>query len=350
MPWSSRAWWLVAAVTFALAGQAGSVGAETQDALIKHGIDLRLAGDDEGAFRDFQKALEISRTPKAVAQVGLAEQALGRWEDADVHVAEALRANNDPWVTRNRKTLEDAMGVIKQHVARVEVVAEPAGAEILVNGRKVGKTPLPSAIRVSAGEVAVEARAAGYVTTYHTVHLVGGQYQTVVLHMEQEGGTEASKNGASKNGAGKAIESPASAANTGPSSARVVAKWSALGLGGAGLVTGVAATLIYRSRVSDFDKAANMNCADNGGTAVYKDTGKTASECQGALDGYKHARTWQIVGFAAAGVFTATWAVLALTESNSIPQTALGSTSRATRWATCLPALGVTQLSCAFTF
>jgi len=341
---NSRAWWLIGALVVGLAGHVSGVAAETQDQLIKHGIDLRLAGDDEGAFRDFQKALAMARTPKAVAQVGLAEQALGRWEDADVHLAEALRATSDPWVSRNLKTLEDAMTVIKQHVARVEVVSKPPGAEIFVNGRSVGKTPLPAAIRVSAGEVDVEAREDGYTTASHTVHLVGGQYQTVVLRLEKEGSPEAIKSGG-----GNIVEPAQGVVDDGPSSARVVAKWTALGLGGAGLVTGVAATFIHSSRVSDFDKAANMNCADNGGTAVHKDTGLAAPECQGALDGYKHARIWQIVGFAGAGVFAATWVALALTESPATPKTALNATSQATRWA-CLPALGVTQVSCSLIF
>jgi hypothetical protein len=297
--------------------------------------------------------MQMSRTPKAVAQVGLAEQALGRWEDADVHLAEALRATNDPWISKNRKTLEDAMTVIKQHVARVEVVAEPAGADILVNGKKVGTAPLPGAVRVSAGEVTVEARSAGYMTASHSVHLVGGQYQSVVLRLQKEAAPEAAKKSETGDGEGREGESkvvtPPATDEQGPTTARIVAKWAALGLGGAGLATGVAFSFIHSNRVSDFDNASNMNCADNGGTAVHKDNGTLAPECQDALDGYKNARIWQIAGFAAAGVFTATWAVLALTESSGGAQAAASSKSRATRWA-CAPALGVTQVSCAVVF
>jgi len=318
---------------------------ETQEDLIKHGVDLRLAGDDEGALHDFEKAVELGRTPKAVAQLGLAEQALGRWVDADVHLSEALRSKSDPWVTKNRKTLEDALTVIKQHVARVEVLAEPAGAEIWVNGRKVGNAPLSSAVRVSSGEVAVEARAEGFMTGSHTVQLVGGQYQSVVLRLQKMPVSEGTKQG--EGGSGDTHEEPA---EDGPSSGRVIAKWTALGLGGAGLVTGVAATLVHNSRVSDFDNAENMNCAVKGSTAVHRDSGTAAPECQSLLDGYRRAQVWQIAGFATAGVFTAVWAILALTEPEPTAASvkATGSASRR-RWA-CLPALGAAQLSCALTF
>lgn len=353
---SSRAWWLIGTLVFAFMGRARGVQAETQEDLIKHGIDLRFAGDDEGAFRDFQKAMQMARTPKAVAQVGLAEQALGRWEDADVHLAEALRATNDPWVSKNRKTLEDALTVIKQHVARVEVVAEPAGADILVNGKKVGTAPMPGAVRVSAGEVTVEARAVGYITASHTVHLVGGQYQSVVLRLQKEAPVGVVKNGDEGDGegkvegkAGKIAAPPAAGDEEGPSTARVAAKWGALGLGGAGLVTGIAFSFIHSNRVSDFDNASNMNCADKSGTAVHKNNGTPAPECQDALDSYKNAQIWQIAGFAAGVAFTATWAVLALTESSAGSQAAVRSKPPATRWA-CAPALGVTQVSCALVF
>ena len=96
---SSRAWWLIGVLAVVFVGEENRVHAETQEDLIKHGIDLRFAGDDEGAFREFQKAMQMARTPKAVAQVGLAEQALGRWEDADVHLAEALRALHKGFIT-----------------------------------------------------------------------------------------------------------------------------------------------------------------------------------------------------------------------------------------------------------
>ena len=58
----------------------------TPTRLIRHGIELRKVHDDEGAAREFQKAYDQVHTPRAAGQLGLAEQALGRWEDAERHV------------------------------------------------------------------------------------------------------------------------------------------------------------------------------------------------------------------------------------------------------------------------
>ena len=98
--------------------------------------------DDEGAAREFQKAYDQVHTPRAAGQLGLAEQALGRWEDAERHVGEALHATGDAWVVKNRAILDEALGAIQGHLARVEVIGDPDGADVSVNGRLVGKLPL----------------------------------------------------------------------------------------------------------------------------------------------------------------------------------------------------------------
>ena len=105
---------LGAAVLAALVAQSRVAGAETTDdaeKLIRHGIELRKAHDDEGAARAFQQAYDQVHTPRAAGQLGLAEQALGRWEDAERHVGEALRTGGDPWVAKNRATLDEALGI-----------------------------------------------------------------------------------------------------------------------------------------------------------------------------------------------------------------------------------------------
>src|SRR4051812_23115353 len=156
------------------------------DSLIRHGIELRKAHDDEGAAREFQKAYDQIHTPRAAGQLGLAEQALGRWEDAERHVGEALHAAGDAWVVKNRVILDEALGAIQGHLARIEVLGDPEGADVSVNGRGVGKLPLKEAVRVSAGEVEVELHASGYVPMQRTLTIVAGQYQRLVLHLTKE--------------------------------------------------------------------------------------------------------------------------------------------------------------------
>src|SRR5438045_3141318 len=101
------------AAAVALLGVPGRAAAETAhdaEAAIRRGVELRKKGDDEGALREFKRAYEIAPKPRAAAQMGMAEQSLGRWPDAESHLAEAVSSKGDPWVEKNRSVLEQSLG------------------------------------------------------------------------------------------------------------------------------------------------------------------------------------------------------------------------------------------------
>jgi len=285
--------------------------------LIRHGIELRKAHDDEGAAREFQKAYDQVHTPRAAAQLGLAEQALGRWEDAERHMREAITAADDPWIAKNRAILAEALGTIQAHLGRVEINGDLDGAEVSINGRPEGKLPLAGAVPVSAGEVDIELRAPGYQPAQRTLTIVAGQYQRVVLRLVKESAPgEASPPGSV---VVSASSGPAAALQTGatggaPSPTRVALKWTAAGLAGAGLVTGLTFTLLHSHNVSAFNSAHGGMCADYNGEAVLQGTTTPVPECQGPLDAYRLDTTLSIVGYVGAGVFAATWLVFQLTD------------------------------------
>ncbi len=348
---------LVGAVVAVVAAQPLAVGAGSSndvDSLIRHGIELRKVHDDEGAAREFQKAYDQVHTPRAAGQLGLAEQALGRWEDAERHVGEALHTAGDAWVAKNRATLDEALGAIQGHLARIEVIGNPAGADVSVNGRVVGKLPLQEPVRVSAGEVEVELHAPGYVPAQRTLTIVAGQYQRLVLHLTKEASASAGEVPSVTKVAGDQrqpsestpatplIATPPGAEE--PSTARTVLKWSAAGLAGVGLVVGIVAVVEHGNNVAAFDNHTPA-CGDNNGTAVDQKSGLPAPECQGSLDSYRKDTTWAIVGFAGAGVFAVTWLVLQLTEG-SHPAAA----EHAFAAPLCAPSLSGLGLSCELRF
>jgi len=321
-----------------------TAAADDADKLIRHGVELRKAHDDESAAREFQKAYDLVRSPRAAGQLGLAEQALGRWEDAERHVAEAVHAADDPWVAKNRAALDDALGTIQAHLGRVEVIGDPPGADVAVNGREVGKLPLPDAVRVSAGEVDIEVRVPGYVGAQRNVTIVGGQYQRVVIHLVKETGPGPEPR-ASNPEAPSALARPVdSGPAAGPSSTRVALKWGAAGLAGAGLVTGVIFTVLHSSNVSAFN---DHPCSVKGGMGVRAD-GTADSFCSSSYD---TSRTYQdvfVAGYVAAGAFAVTWLILQLTEPSS--SSGAAPAEQALRGPLCGPALGGFGLACSVRF
>lgn len=153
-------------VALAAAGEASASGQE--DALIKHGLELREKHDDAGALGEFQRAYRLESGGQALAQVALAEQALGRWVDAETHLTEALRHGDDRWIARNDNLLRQSLFTIQGHTGSLEITGPVAGAEILINNDSVGTFPMPPVL-VPAGSVALEVRARGYLPVVRTV-------------------------------------------------------------------------------------------------------------------------------------------------------------------------------------
>ena len=58
--------------------------------MIAKGLELRHAGKSLEAVEMFQKANDISPTPRSAGQLGLAESAVERWEDAEQHINTSL--------------------------------------------------------------------------------------------------------------------------------------------------------------------------------------------------------------------------------------------------------------------
>jgi len=162
------------------------------EAAIQRGIRLRKAGDDAGALPEFQAGYQLAHTPRAAAQLGLVEQALGHWDDAEVHLTEAVRTTDDAWVEKNRAALQKSLAVVKDHVGTLQVTGEPEGAEIYVNGRRRGQIPMSKPITVMAGDVDVEVRASGYKRAAQKVTIAAFAYRPLVIRLERLEGANAS--------------------------------------------------------------------------------------------------------------------------------------------------------------
>nr|MBK7069462.1 PEGA domain-containing protein [Deltaproteobacteria bacterium] len=145
------------------------------NAQISRGVALRRQGRDAAALEVFQSAWRSSRAPRALAQVALAEQALGRWVAAEAHLVEALAAARDPWVRSRLAILQSALAEIRRHVGRLDVVGEPSGAEVVLDGAVVGQLPLSTMLRVPTGSLTFTVRSEGYFPVTRTVQ-VDGRY------------------------------------------------------------------------------------------------------------------------------------------------------------------------------
>ncbi|HEX3679122.1 MAG TPA: hypothetical protein VHU90_05320, partial [Galbitalea sp.] len=76
----------------------GVARAATPEESIERGVRMMQSGQFEAAMREFLDADARAPSAHAGAEIGLAERALGRWADAELHLTEALASVDDAWI------------------------------------------------------------------------------------------------------------------------------------------------------------------------------------------------------------------------------------------------------------
>jgi hypothetical protein len=311
---------LIASASVAVPARA----AENAEHLIKKGLELRKRGDDLGALPLFEEAYRLSPTPRAAAQRAFCAQALGRWTQVEGDLTEALKSPDDPWVQKNRAAIDESLRAAKAKVAVIEIVGEPPGSDVLVNGKVVGRLPLSGPVRIEAGEIDVELRAAGHHPAIRSLHVEGGQYQRIAVRADADvpapapAPTVPSAAAPSSPNVSVYVTQPsgtvtARAAEPVPGW-RSAPKWVSWGLGAAALGVGAYGYARYRNLLGDF----NSDCAfDMGEAYSLKPTVRTSESCKGLADDYRSARTFGVIGFVGAGALAITGLVFYVAEPRS---------------------------------
>jgi hypothetical protein len=180
---------LVAMFTLVTPCRAGSTDQETQiavdraraRALLQQGISAIDAGSFEDARQTLLEAWRLQRSYDVAGALGQAELELGRYRDAAEHLDYSTRDFPPSERRELRAKVQDALTSARKQVASLRITAAPAGAEILVDGASVGRTPLEGPIFVDPGTHRVDAQLATYASNTSTVQAVAGSDQEVQL-------------------------------------------------------------------------------------------------------------------------------------------------------------------------
>jgi len=262
-----------------------------EDELVRHAILLRRRGNDRDAQLELQRAYDIAHSPRVAAQLGFAEQAIGMWPQAEAHVGEALHAEDDPWIRKNRATLEEALATIRAHVARVEIVGGEPGAQVMIDGQPVGRLPLPGAVSVSAGPVEVEVQAPGFEVAVKSVNVAAGEYARVPIALHAQGNLRLAAPAAPVQPVRNGAVTPPPALQLGQGSARPDEgrgrRYAGIGLVAGGLAAvggGVAASLVAKHKFDAIngDAAADRPYNESNGNWKSYETAATVLYVVGA--------------------------------------------------------------------
>jgi hypothetical protein len=331
-------WAAVVALLLVGATAAAAEPNRSVDRAYHTGIELRRHGDDRGALREFRRAYAAAPNPRTLAQIGLAEQALGIWVDAEAHLGEALNAVGDSWIATNRAALQQALQSVAAHLGTLEVECDTTGVALEINGVPAGSLPLQRPVRVAAGTVVLSAHAPGFFPLQRIATVAPGQLaheQIEMIRMSApvrtpaEGNAQATvvpppqsgSSGGAPPGvaiAAKPTEAPGGTephlSNSGGQWQRPVA-WVALGLAAASLGTGVTFHVLHQTRTDTYNRTdasgAHVCNRDVAGNFV------GPNDCATAFNGAANARTLMIVGYSGAVLFGAASAILFLTAPST---------------------------------
>lgn len=154
------------------------------ESYVQRGINLRRLGKNREALDAFEQAYGLEPTPRAGAQIALAEQAEGDWVDAEPGLEQALRCDGDPWIARYRDALERALATVRTHLGWLDVEANVAHGELVVDNALRHALPSRGPLRVAAGSLEIEVRAPGFVPVRRAIAVAPGAHVHVIVALE----------------------------------------------------------------------------------------------------------------------------------------------------------------------
>jgi hypothetical protein len=304
--------------------------------LMREGVSLRRKGNDQGALERFRQAYEIDHSSRALAQMGLAEQALGRWVPAYEHLTQALKAISDPWIQTNGATLRASGVEVGQHVGMLEILGGSPAAEVRIDGVPRGTLPLAGPLVLPLGSVVIALGGEGFVSVQRAAviraqQLTRESFDPLVLTLQTppvpRSATVAIAHAADQNPRAIEIERPEpsrgdNSSPEGQSPGWIKAKWIAWATAAAALGVGA---LAYTQQS---DAASQFN-----GSCFYDPMGTLQTNATASLDVRQCASlasrqdSWyavEIGGFVGAGTLAALGLVLFLLEPSSAHSASAG--------------------------
>ncbi len=137
------------------------------------------------AHAAFLAAWSLKKHWQIAGMLGHCEVQLGRHRDAAEHLAFAVRTGSPSANPSELKVLQDQLAEVKRKVGVVSVQVEGQQAEVLMDGRVVGTSPLHDPLFVDPGEYVLKARTADRTSSEVKVTVGAGSVKEIMLRLDR---------------------------------------------------------------------------------------------------------------------------------------------------------------------
>jgi hypothetical protein len=183
---SGRVAALIFVAILAHAGSAASQEESDKEAAKSHfqnGLSMMELEDFAGAAVEFEASVSRFPTKNAMFNLGMCYKALHRYPQALRAFRDVLKQFGVELGDEMQSEVRKNIAAINKMIAQLEVQTNLPGAMIIVDGEKVGITPLDSPLELGAGEHRIVASLAGYQNAEQLVTMASQTRELVRLEL-----------------------------------------------------------------------------------------------------------------------------------------------------------------------
>ena len=152
---------------------------------LPQGKALLKGGNVRGAYEEYKTAWDLKHTYDIAANLGNLELSSWMARDAAEHLGFSVRNYAVTGTTPERlEKTKQLLAQARAQVAALTIQVNIEGAEVAIDGRVVGRSPIVEEVYVYLGSRTIEARLVSYPTARLTVNAEKGRAQQVTLTLE----------------------------------------------------------------------------------------------------------------------------------------------------------------------
>jgi len=146
-------------------------------------VDLTKRGRWDGARTSFLAAYDISKNPRVLFNVAVCEKNDGKYARAVATFKRELAEGAGKLTADEERDVKAQITGLESYVAQLTIEVSEPGAEIFVNGTKVGVSPLSGPVAVEHGTQNILVTKAGFGDARETTTMNGGTSGKVSLKL-----------------------------------------------------------------------------------------------------------------------------------------------------------------------